>query len=440
MGSADTATANGNAFEVVYRDPSVYAEYESKWSALPQDADGWLQRAQHVADVLSVDAAQRERENKSPRAEVALLKHSQLLKLLGPKEYGGGGQPWEVGYKAIRKVAEADGSIGMLLGYHLLWSTTAHVVGSPEQADRLQKLIIENNYFLGGAVNPRDNDLKITDQGDKIVFNGFKHFNTGGVISDLTVLEGVLEGTEHHIFAIVPTNQPGIVFSHNWDNIGLRLTESGSVKIENVEAPWSDALGWNADTKQPNPEILQIPFASLLLPTIQLVFSNFYLGIALGALDYAAKYTVKNTRPWPYGGDNKDASTDEFYILSTYGTYHAHLLAATALLDTVSASLSNLYLLHSGPLSKRSTLTAAQRGAIAESVAATKIVTTDTGLKVTSGVFEVTGSRSTASKVGLDRFWRDLRTHTLHDPVAYKRREVGRWRVLGEAPEPTWYT
>lgn len=137
---------------------------------------------------------------------------------------------------------------------------------------------------------------------------------------------------------------------------------------------------------------------------------------------------------------NKESSSDEFYILATYGTYHAHLLAATTLLDSVSADLSNLYLAHSGPLDKRSALTAAQRGVIAEGVAATKIVTTDTGLNVTGGVFEVTGSRSTAAKVGLDRFWRDLRTHTLHDPVAYKRREVGRWRLLGEAPEPTWYT
>src|SRR5690242_8304451 len=81
-------------------------------------------------------------------------------------------------------------SIGMLLGYHLLWSTTANIVGNEEQADRYQKLIIENNYFIGGAVNPRDNDLKITAEGDNIVFTGFKHFNTGGVISDLTVLEG----------------------------------------------------------------------------------------------------------------------------------------------------------------------------------------------------------------------------------------------------------
>lgn len=65
----------------------------------------------------------------------------------------------------------------MLLGYHLLWSTTANVVGSAEQADRIQKLVIQNNYFIGGAVNPRDSDLSITSDGDNLVFNGYKHFS-----------------------------------------------------------------------------------------------------------------------------------------------------------------------------------------------------------------------------------------------------------------------
>lgn len=157
--------------------------------------------------------------------------------------------------------------MGMLLGYHILWSTTANLVGSPEQADRFQDLIISNNYFVGGAVNPRDNDLKISSDGDNLVFEGFKFFNTGGVVSDLTVLEGAYEGTTDHIFAIVKTDQPGIKFSHDWDNVGLRLSESGSVKIDKVTAPWADALGWDASTKKPDLSILGIPFASLLLPT-----------------------------------------------------------------------------------------------------------------------------------------------------------------------------
>ena len=45
-------------------------------------------------------------------------------------------------------------SLGMLLGYHLLWSTTASVAGTDEQKERIQKLIIENNYFVGGMKIP----------------------------------------------------------------------------------------------------------------------------------------------------------------------------------------------------------------------------------------------------------------------------------------------
>jgi alkylation response protein AidB-like acyl-CoA dehydrogenase len=73
-------------------------------------------------------------------------------------------------------------------------------------------------------------------------------------------------------------------------------------------------------------------------------------------------------------------------------------------------------------------------------VAAAKARIVEDGLEVGTRVFELTGARATASTVGLDVFWRNLRTHSLHDPIAYKRREVGRHVLLGEIPEPTWYT
>lgn len=243
-------------------------------------------------------------------------------------------------------------------------------------------------------------------------------------------------------------------FAHNWDSVGLRLTESGSVRIDNIRVPWTDALGWDANTKRPLADVLSIPFATLLLPTIQLVFSNFYLGIAQGALDAAAAYTAKQTRAWPFGGDNKDHATDEFYILERYGAWHSHLLAADALLDRAGAGLTALYreggqhgsslLLNAtnGDSSHvgRNAITAARRGELATLVASGKVVSTDVALEVTAGIFEALGARATGKKYGFDRFWRDVRTHTLHDPVAYKRREVGRWKLLGETAEPSWYT
>ncbi|KAI6779790.1 Dibenzothiophene desulfurization enzyme C [Emericellopsis cladophorae] len=278
----------------------------------------------------------------------------------------------------------------MLRVYHLLWLTTAN---SAEQAERFEKLIISNNHFVGGAVSPRDNDLKITPDKDNLVFEGFQFSNMGGVVSDLTALEGSYNDTDDQNFAIVKTDQLGIQFSYDWDNFGLRLTESGSVRIK----------------------------------SIQLVFSNFYLGIAWRALNEGAAHTNKSTRH-----QNKEKAQEEFYILSTYGNFLAHLRAATTLADhadLVDAVYKNL-----GDATTRAKVTAQARGGLAEWVASVKVVTTDTGLRVTSGVFEVTGAKAAATKVGLDRFWRDIRTHSLHDPVAYKNRELGRYHLVGENP------
>ncbi|KAK2611973.1 hypothetical protein QQS21_001938 [Conoideocrella luteorostrata] len=434
--SAETAS---NARKIDSTDPKVYDEYRTTWEEQPKTDADWIRRAKEVASVLGKDAGQRERDNRSPRAEIALLKHSGLLKVLGSQKYGGGEQPWSVGYHVIREVARGDGSIGMLLGYHLLWSTIARIVGTPAQAEHFEEVIISNNYFVSGAVNPRDHDLSIIREGEELIIDGFKFFNTGGVISDLTVLEGSFEGTSDHIFTVVKTDQPRIVFGHDWNNIGLRLTESGSVKINKVKVPWSDALGWDPEAAKPDLSILGIPYVTLLLPTIQLVFSNFYLGITWGALDAATAYTKQSTRAWPVGGDVKESATDEFYILSTYGNFFAHVRAATALADRAGDEITRVYGKVSN-LDERSKVSAEERGEVSEWVASAKVVATDVGLRVTSGVFEVTGAKATASKVGLDRFWRDIRTHTLHDPVAYKNRELGRYQLLGELPTPTWYT
>ncbi|KAI9651491.1 MAG: hypothetical protein M1831_000808 [Alyxoria varia] len=438
--TVENGATNGASNGIHYdkTDPGIYQKYRQEFDdqGQPDTEKLWVARAQRVGEILAEDVAQRDIDNKSPVAEVSLLKSSGLLKVLGPSKFGGGGQLWDVGYRVIREVAKGDGSLGMLLGYHLLWSTTANVVGTDEQKDRTQELIIRNNYFVGGAVNPRDEDLKITSDGDSIVFNGSKAFNTGGVVSDLTVLEGIYEGTDKHIFAFARADDPGMVFKHDWNNIGLRLTESGGVTISNIRVPWADALGWDSSTKTPIPSVLEIPFATLLLPTIQLVFSNFYLGITQGALQFGQNYTTSKTRAWPYGGDNKETATEEFYILERYGNYVAHTRAAEALADKTGKLIADVYA-HYG---EKRDITDRARGEVAESVASVKVVATDTGLTVTSGIFELTGARATGQKLGLDRFWRDVRTHTLHDPVAYKNRELGRYFLLNEIPEPTWYT
>jgi hypothetical protein len=50
------------------------------------------------------------------------------------------------------------------------------------------------------------------------------------------------------------------------------------------------------------------------------------------------------------------------------------------------------------------------------------------------------GARASARKFGFDRYWRDVRTLSLHDPVIYKAREVGDYFVNGRIPEVSTYS
>ncbi|MFD6205386.1 acyl-CoA dehydrogenase family protein [Streptomyces rubiginosohelvolus] len=399
----------------------------TQWKTLPapDGPDAWIERAAEVAAILATDAATRDKAGATPYTEIQLLKDSGLVTLLGPAGHGGGGQDWTTAYRVIREVAKADGSIGQLLGYHYLWNWAARLVGTREQWEHVEAEAVRHTWFFGGAVNPRDSDVVVTEDGDELVFTGAKTFSTGSKVSDVTVLEGVLEGTDRHIFAIVPSDSPGLVFHDDWDNIGQRLTESGGVTIDGVRTPWASAAGYV--DKEFRPRV----YNTLNVPTIQLVFISFYLGIAAGALETAATYTRTKARSWLHGG--YDQAVDEPYVIDTYGDLTAKLWAVEALADAVAAEGQKL---HDAP----DEVTEQSRAAFEVRVAAAKARATDVALEVTSRIFEVTGARATASAEGLDRFWRNVRTHTLHDPVAYKRREVGRHVLTGELPEPTWYS
>ncbi|RSM19475.1 hypothetical protein CDV31_001635 [Fusarium ambrosium] len=403
-----------------------------RWAEEPKPDTplAWVKRAREVADILKLDAAERDAAGKTPFAEVQLLKDAGLVNLLGPGEFGGGGETWQTSYKVTTEIAKADGSIGHLLGNHYSWFWSSQILGTPLQARRWLREFTEGNYYLGGAVNPRNADMIARDEGDSLVFNGDKFFSTGGVISDVTVLEGVLEDeAKTHVFAYVSTKDPGISFKGDWDVIGQRLTESGGCVIRNVRVSWEHIAGYE------NKELTsRDAYHDFILPPVQLQFAAVHVGVGIGALEAATEYTRTRTRAWPYGGDDKAKATDEWYIREGYGRLQASLWAAEALVDRTAERISKL--IHA----PREELTQEARGEIAVQVAASKATAIEAAINVSSKFFELTGASSGLSKYGFDRFWRNTRLHSLHDPIAYKFREVGSWALLGEIPEPSWYT
>jgi alkylation response protein AidB-like acyl-CoA dehydrogenase len=386
-----------------------------------------LERAREVATILAVDAAQRDKEAKPPDKQVQLLKDAGLVTVLGPESCGGGGQNWSTALQVCREVSKADASIGHLLGYHYLWAWAVRFFGTEQQIAEQEGHYVRNNYFYGGAINPRDEDVRIIDDGDTLRLNGRKSFASGSAVSDLTCLTGTLDDGRL-VFVIVDSKSPGLVYNHDWDNMGQRQTESGTMAISDLVVPWTSAIGFV------DKQITPMVYNTLSLLTLQLIMTNMYQGIAEGAMEAAAEYTRTTTRPWPYGGDNKESATDEWYILEAYGDFRSKLWATGALIDEVNEELSML--LH-GP---RESVTFPQRGQVAVRISAAKQRIIKEGLEVTSGMFDVMGARATTGRYGYDRYWRNLRTHSLHDPVAYKQREVGRYALLGEFPQPSFYT
>lgn len=154
-------------------------EYIARWNAAPtpNTDDDWIKRASELGDILKVDTVEREKANAIPEREVELLKQAGLVTYLGPKEFGGAGGRWETAYRLIREVSKADGSIGQLLGYHLVWFWHARVLFPDAEYLKFIEREVRNKSFFGGAVNPRDSDLSIKDLGDEISFSGSKTFS-----------------------------------------------------------------------------------------------------------------------------------------------------------------------------------------------------------------------------------------------------------------------
>jgi alkylation response protein AidB-like acyl-CoA dehydrogenase len=252
--------------------------------------------------------------------------------------------------------------------------------------------------------------------------DGIKAFCSGSRDSDRIMLSALRADGQGLIVAGIESNREGIDIRDDWDNMGQRQTDSGTVAFSNLFVASDEVLG------PPGP--LSTPFSTLRPTLAQLILVNLYLGIARGALDAALDHTRTAARPWPWSG--VQAAVDDPYLLQRYAEFWVDLKAASRLADDAAVHFDRLW-------QRAEDITAAERGALAIDVSEAKILATRVGLDITNGIFEQMGARATSAKLGFDRYWRNLRTHTLHDPVDYKKRDLGRWLVTGEVPAPSFY-
>ncbi|MGP9033047.1 acyl-CoA dehydrogenase family protein [Glutamicibacter mysorens] len=393
-------------------------------NASETELEQWREVAQQVAGTLAQDALERDRKNQQPFAEVQLLRETGLLNLLVPAEFGGAGAHWETAFDVVRILAAADGSIAQLLAYHYINQSGIAFYAPAGAQGKWWQRTVEGGWLWGDSVNPVDPDLTLSVEGDGYRLNGAKRFSTGSGVGEVIVINALVHGGEYdgQILAFVlPRDIEGLEIVEDWDYLGQRLSASNSLKYHNVRLEDEDLLGFVTDE----------PVSTLLTPGIQLAFANFYLGIAEGALERGKQILLGRKNAWLFS--QADTYAQDPIFQRTVGELKARTAAVAALTEKLGRKFDAL-------LSKAGEVTQPERAALAVEIAEAKVVSTEVGVEVANRIFEVTGSSSTASSVGLDLYWRNVRTHSLHDPVDYKKIEVGAYFLRGESQPLSLYT
>ncbi|WP_019868563.1 acyl-CoA dehydrogenase family protein [Methylovulum miyakonense] len=378
-------------------------------------------KAEQLAAEFAATAVERDKRGGTAKNERDSLRKSGLLNLIIPVEYGGHGLDWHDTLQIVRIISRTDSSVGHLFGFQHLLLATIRLFGG--QWPHYYRETVKNNWFWGNTLNPLDTRARISADGKDWLVHGTKSFCSGATDSDHLIVSALSETDGKLVIAAIPSNRTGIQIHSDWDNMGQRQTDSGTVDFHGVRIYDHEIL------REPGP--LGSVFATLRPLLAQLILTNIYLGIGEGALAEAIGYTRSQSRAWFLSG--VESATRDPYVLKKYGEFWVDLNAAALSTDHAASLLDAAW-------RQENALTEAERGSVAVASATAKVLATRAGLDVTQRLFEVTGARATSAKGGFDRYWRNLRTHSLHDPVDYKLLDLGEWVLNAKLPAPSFYS
>lgn len=378
--------------------------------------------AQQLAKTFAQTAAERDKQGGNPKAERDLIRQSGLLSLSVPIQFGGQGADWNTIFKTIQTIANVDSSLAHVYGFHHLLIATVQLFAQPEQYGQWFRQTAQHNLFWGNTLNPLDQRTTATQISEQdYIFQGDKSFCSGSIDSDILLCSGFNEeGTL--LIGVIPTAREGVSFLGDWNNMGQRQTDSGTSHFEQVKISKDELLL--------NPGPLSTPYSSLRPLIAQLIFVHLFLGVAEGAFE-VAKETVQTQKAW--SKSLTENAVNDPYTQKHFADFYVQLesvrLLAQKAIDTLQWAWD---------IGEK--LTAEQRGQVSITIATAKIAATNASLNITQNIFQVMGARATTAKLNIDRFWRNVRTQTLHDPIDYKYQEIGEWVLTAKVPVPGFYS
>jgi SfnB family sulfur acquisition oxidoreductase len=380
-----------------------------------------VEAAHAVAEVIALDVIERDRAGAVPWDALAALDASGLLAITVPRAHGGRELGPATLAEAIRVIAAVDPSVAQVPQAHFLFVDVLRVWGTPSQqallfADVLAGARIGNALAERGGTHAQDLKTALTRAGDGTLrLDGRKYYCTG-TISSRWIAVSARDADGRLVAAFVPRDAPGVTVDEDWDVMGQRATVSGTTTFDGVVV--------DPDLLVDYARAYEVP--QQLGARAQLVHAAIEVGIAGGALRDTRAYLRERARPSTEAVlQGASRATEDPSVRLGYGRAATQVSAAEALLREAAGVLEEVGLVPADAA-------AAARGSLA--VARAKAFGSEVAVQVSSDLFQLCGTSAAASGHDLDRHWRNARTHSVHDPLAWKYHHIAAWELDEVAP------
>ncbi len=369
-------------------------------------------------------AVENEQTRTLPWEPLRRLREAGFARLRLPVERGGSGATLPELFNLLIELSAADTSVANALRVQFGWvEDLLNTPATPEREFWLRKVAEgatagSGHSELGEGVVSTIRTT-ITPDGDGYRINGKKFYSSGSMFADYVNLASV-DADGKPVGALVPVSAPGVTILDDWDGFGQALSASGTAIFDNVRI--------TADHLSPVKERCRYTVGFF-----QLVHVAALAGIARAASLDVARLVAERSRVYFHG--NSETAASDPQVLQVAGRVHAAAYAAGAIALKAAEALQRAYEATIAG-DKDAAIVTAQQADLEVSQAIT--VVSDLVLHAVTELFDALGASASKRSLGLDRYWRNARTITSHNPRIYHQRSVGNFAVNSVLPAFNW--
>ncbi|AKK29012.1 acyl-CoA dehydrogenase family protein [Mycobacterium sp. EPa45] len=375
---------------------------------------------------IRVGAKDRDLNDENPFDEVNLLKRAGFGALRLPGDLGGSDFTVPQLFSTVIDVASADPIVAHIFRTHF-WFVEERLRTLNEARSRQWLTKVAEGHIVGNAFSEKGSNAV-----GSLVFNtrllpapggyrltGEKYYSTGTLFADYLTVTAT---TDHDSVAtvIVPADRDGVRLVDDWDGFGQRRTGTGTTVFTSVDVAEDEVL---TDT----------PYDAEPVPTVQYAALQLYIhavvaGVLQTIVDDGADLLRSRTRSFSHALSERPVD-DPLYQRQLGELASTAYIARAAVLDAASA-------IEAATDSARDGVPDADLATEAQlKVAKVKVHLDEVAPEAATRLLELGGASAASRQRNLDRHWRNIRTITLHNPVAYKARVIGQ-NLLHGTPIP----